>query len=207
MTLAQVIEDIVTSLMLNAYVTSANPVHVNRITGVMNKANVDYGAVEEALRDEIRDLVGESSDTASSDDISSMLTEGQAAGLVRSGYGKLQNPATIVDEGIKYLPYATIAGLALSMAPIIFEYITRPGSPLDLRFKRFMENEFNAFMDRQTQRNTQIGTRQVIVQSRAGFIQANGVGNENTLRQIREGGTDGNRLAEISFTDHSRGLF
>jgi hypothetical protein len=93
------------------------------------------------------------------------------------------------------------------MAEEVFKWLTRPGGWLDLRFRRFMQNENNAFLDRQTQRNTLIGLRQVTIQSVAGFRNINGIGNENTLRQIREGGVNGNRLALIDFEDHSRGLF
>jgi len=100
-----------------------------------------------------------------------------------------------------------VALLAPKMAEAVFKWITRPGGILDLRFKRVLENEQNAFLDRQTQYNTQVGLRQVIIQSTAGFRNINGMANENTLRQIREGGANGNRFAMIDITDHSRGLF
>jgi hypothetical protein len=32
-------------------------------------------------------------------------------------------------------------------------------------------------------------------------------GNENTIRQIRDGGVDGNRLAQIDIADHAKELF
>jgi len=106
------------------------------------------------------------------------------------------------------IPHAALVALALALIPIIFKELTRDGGALDLRWKRIIDNEVNGFLDRQTQRNTQIGTRQVIIQSRAGFIAINGAaGNENTIRQIRDGGVDGNRLAQIDIIDHSKELF
>ena len=35
----------------------------------------------------------------------------------------------------------------------------------------------------------------------------NGAANENTLRQIRDGGVDGTRLARVDLPDHAKGLF
>lgn len=121
-----------------------------------------------------------------------------------------KNPIGAVTSALQGipLPHAQLVALALAMIPILFKEFTRDGGILDLRWKRIMDNEVNSFLDRQTQRNTQIGLRQVIIQSRAGFIQMNGAGgNENTIRQVRDGGVDGNRLAQIDIFDHSKELF
>ena len=136
--------------------------------------------------------------------------ESQLVTNVRKGAGAIQNPMGALSSAIKGIPipHAQLLALALAMAPIIFELTTRDGGPLDLRFRRRLLKEQNSFLDRQTQRNTQIGLRQVIIQSRAGFIQMNGgAGNENTNRQIRDGGVDGNRLAQIEMADHAKELF
>ena len=131
------------------------------------------------------------------------------AGVLK-GVAGTQNPlgaVTSAIQGVK-IPHAQLVALALALIPIIFKELTRDGGALDLRWKRIIDREVNGFLDRQTQRNTQIGLRQVIIQSRAGFIQKNGAaGNENTIRQIRDGGVDGNRLAQIDITDHSKELF
>jgi len=129
---------------------------------------------------------------------------------VLKGVSVGKDPIGAVTSALKGvpLPHAALVALALALIPIIFKELTRDGGTLDLRWKRIIDNEVNGFLDRQTQRNTQIGTRQVIIQSRAGFIAINGAaGNENTIRQIRDGGVDGNRLAQIDITDHSRELF
>jgi hypothetical protein len=79
---------------------------------------------------------------------------------------------------------------------------------LDVRWRRQLDKEQNAFLDRQQQRNTQIGLRQVITTSEKGFIKLNGAGGtESNIRQIRDGGVDGNRLARVDLTDHTKGLF
>lgn len=126
------------------------------------------------------------------------------------GVASTQDPIAAVTGALKGvpIPHAALVALSLALIPLIFKELTRDGGLLDLRWKRIIDDEVNGFLDRQTQRNTQIGTRQVIIQSRAGFIAINGAaGNENTIRQIRDGGVDGNRLAQIDITDHSKELF
>lgn len=136
------------------------------------------------------------------------LTEGLIAGKVRQASALARGGAAgMAMGGIAYLPHAALVAVAIAMAPIIMEELTRPGGILDIRFRRYLEEEYNAGLDRQTQRNTQIGLRQVIIQSRAGFIQANGVANENTLRSIREGGFQGQRVIDIDFISHARGIY
>jgi len=79
---------------------------------------------------------------------------------------------------------------------------------LDIRFRRMMADEFNAFLERQDQWDTMLGLRQTIVQSKAGFLMESGAAmTETNLRQRREGGVDGNRIALIDMTDHSKELF
>ena len=126
------------------------------------------------------------------------------------GFAATKNPLGAVSAALGNIPipHAALVALTLALIPLIFKELTRDGGSLDLRWKRIIDREVNGFLDRQTQRNTQIGLRQVIIQSRAGFIAKNGAsGNENTIRQIRDGGVDGNRLAQIDITDHSKELF
>jgi len=119
----------------------------------------------------------------------------------------IKNPGSLVAKGLKFLPHAAAVLFAIQISKYVFAEITKAGGSMDLRWRRQMDDEFNAFLDRQTQRNTQIGNRQVVIQSAAGFIQMNGAANENTLRQIRDGGVDGTRLARVDLTDHAKGLF
>ena len=186
-----------------------------RVEEVLPTADV---GIDEQLRTEVVRIIQEEikiqmteEEDAGSDAIPvGTNVESKIKSNVLKGAAASKNPlgaVTSLLQGVP-LPHAALVALALALMPIIFKELTRDGSALDLRWKRIIDNEVNGFLDRQTQRNTQIGTRQVIIQSRAGFIAINGAaGNENTIRQIRDGGVDGNRLAQIDITDHSKELF
>jgi len=90
---------------------------------------------------------------------------------------------------------------------MIFDELTRPGSVLDLRWRRIISNEVSAFLSRQTQKDTQFGVRQVIIQSKTGFTATNGKNNYNTLRGIREGGLNKELFDRIGMVDHTKGVF
>lgn len=136
------------------------------------------------------------------------LTEAQGVGLGRQALATLRDPTSLVTEGLSKLPHAALIAFALALLPLIITELTKPGGPWDLRFKRIVENEFNALMDRQTAYDIRIGERSIIVQSRAGFINKNGAAsNTNTLREIREGGINKDFFNEVGYIDHSRGLF
>ena len=89
--------------------------------------------------------------------------------------------------------------------PLIFDILIAPGGPFDIRFKRIVDDEINAFLARQTQKDTEFGYRQVIIQSKLGFTAPNGVNNYNTVRGIREGGIIQERLDRFGMVDQSKG--
>jgi len=218
MTLADVITTYVIDLLKEAQITSASPNFTNtvkdvRVTGL--GADFDY-ALQEAITETISEIATTNPDlfsgsntapTAKTATEKKGTKERQAARLVRQGASIADNPAVLVAEGIKYLPHATLLLLAISIAPLIFDILTKPGGPLDLRFKRIIDNEINAFLSRQTQKDTEFGVRQVIIQSKIGFTATNGANNFNTVRGIREGGIDKERLDRIGRVDHSKGIF
>ena len=117
------------------------------------------------------------------------------------------NPERLLMLGMRYLPHTVLIAFAARLAPFVFEYLTKPGGDLDLRLKIYLRDEFNAFLTRQTQKDTEMGVRQVIIQSKIGFTAANGVNNYNTLRGIREGGINKERMDRIKMVDHAKGLF
>ena len=133
--------------------------------------------------------------------------ETKAAGLIRKGVSVADNPTSIVAQGIKFLPHAALAALALALVPMIFDELTRPGGILDLRWRRIISNEVSAYLSRQTQKDTQFGVRQVIIQSKIGFTATNGKNNYNTLRGIREGGLNKELFDRIGMIDHTKGVF
>ncbi len=133
------------------------------------------------------------------------LTETKALALVRQGMGVAQDPTNLVQIGLARLPHAALIAFAISLAPIIFEQLTRPGGPFDTRFKRVVDLEINAFLSRQTQKDTEMGFRQVIIQSKKGFTAANGFNAYNTLAGIREGGINDDLINRVGMKEHVRG--
>lgn len=162
------------------------------------------GIIQEEVKTQIQALEKEGPEKQSSPEGSSTP---DLQGPALEAFQAIKNPGSLVAKGLKFLPHAAAILFAIQISKYVFAEITKAGGSMDLRWRRQMDEEFNAFLDRQTQRNTQIGNRQVVIQSTAGFIQMNGAANENTLRQIRDGGVDGTRIARVGFVDHAMGLF
>ena len=216
MTLADVITSYVVDLLKEAQITSASPEWTNtvkdvRITGL--GADFDY-ALQEAITETISEIAttnpdlfggGASTTTAKKTTDKKGTKERQTARLVRQGITIADNPAVLLAEGIRYLPHSILILLAISLAPLIFDILTKPGGPLDLRFKRIIDDEINGFLSRQTQKDTEYGVRQVIIQSKTGFTATNGVNNYNTVRGIREGGINKDLFDRIGRIEHTKG--
>ncbi len=208
MTLVDIMRQMIEEALYGASISSAggdSPKKNYVFAGTVNINPVDF---EEVVNSEMESFIQERLPTVikeNGEDIKKSILEDpqfrQAIGLFRGG------PTGMVTNLLRVAGPVFIALLAPKMAEAVLKWITRPGGFLDLRFKRVLEDEQNAFLSRQTQYNTQLGFRQVTIQSVAGFRNINGIGSENNLRQIREGGTNGNRLAMIDITDHSKGLW
>jgi len=197
-----IVYQMILSVLRDAKMTSASPGKTNTFIGLEGTFSGTIGSDDE-LREAIIDLVGDAFDLEDPDDLAQDLLdsegekkgkkkkgnlESKTAGNVRKTIGVLDNPANIVAAGIPFLPHAALITFAIMLTPLIFEQLTKPGGPLDLRFKRIIDNEVNAFLSRQTQKDTEMGVRPVIIQSKTGFTATNGANNYNTLRGIREGG-------------------
>ncbi len=211
MTISESIHNMIATVLQASTWTSAggkNPVD----NFIKNLRGGGPEAFEELIRQEIDRVLDERQDTETKSIIEedagtdSIISESGVAGGVRQGIGLAKNPMGILTKLMAVMPHTALIALAISLIPMMIDLLKAPGMPMDIRFKRIMEDEENAFLDRQTQRNTQIGLRQVIIQSEAGFIMANGAQSEDTLRQIREG-DQSVRKANIDFTDHARSLF
>jgi len=139
------------------------------------------------------------------------VSQREIAGAVRKGASVTMSPTHGLETMFSRLPQTALIALAVALAPMIIDELKRPGSFLDVRWKRELAQEFNAFLERQDQWNTQLGLRQVVVQSQAGFLMTGGASmSENTLRIVRGGGTIADtRLANPndSFYNHSKELF
>jgi len=221
-TLDSIIKQMILSAFRSANMTSASPGHINRFIGIESQGGMDIIGSNEEINDAIRQAVeGITTDPESASDLAGDLLDAeqktgkkhkgklQQAGLstVSTITGAAQNPTSIIAKALPFLPHATLVLLALSLASLIFDILTKPGGPLDLRFKRIISDEVNAFLLRQTQRDTEMGVRQVIIQSKTGFTAVNGFNNYNTLKGIREGGINKEQLDRIGKIDHSKGVF
>jgi hypothetical protein len=101
---------------------------------------------------------------------------------------------------VRFMPMLAPLIIAASMPQIIegvIQVLTRPGMPLDPRFTRFMEKEWNTGLDRQKQFNTMIGRRNVVVQTSAGWRNTLGAGHTSVNRRVAEGTGAGPRLGTI----------
>jgi hypothetical protein len=139
------------------------------------------------------------------------LKQNQVTKPIREGVRAATRPEDMGMMFLSKLPHAVLIMLAIQLAPMIIDELKRPGSFLDIRFKRLMLNEFNAFLQRQEQWNTQLGLRNLTVQNTPGFIVTGGTSaTETTLRIVRGGGTiPDTRLATQNnqLTHHEKELF
>jgi len=218
-----IIKQMILSAFRSAMMTSASPGHVNRFIGIESQGGMDIIGNNEEINAAIRLAVDDiTSDPDSAESLADNLLNAEentgkkkkTSSLEKSTIGGISkvisaanNPASIVAAGLSYLPHAALVAFAISITPFIFDILTKPGGPLDLRFKRVISDEVNAFLSRQTQRDTEIGVRQVVIQSKTGYTASNGANNYNTLRGIREGGIDKERLDRIGKVDHAKGVF
>jgi hypothetical protein len=201
--LESIIRQMILSTLRSSKMTSASPGHINYFIGIDDGGIIDVG---NELDSAVSELGGSSKDVESKES-KEKSKEKQVSGKVGEVISIANNPVALVGKALPLLPHAALVALALAMAPLIVDILTKPGGPLDVRFKRILEDEFNSFLSRQTQKDTSMGTRQVIVQSKVGFTAENGVNNYNTQKGIREGGTNLERESRINMKDHSKGLW
>lgn len=192
---------------------------IQRVTPDPNQeATGGDGEYEDILADEINNSFNDEAELAMSDkeyenfmsqkipSYFEQVSEKGGAGLVKNALSGAQSPMAMVAPLMGILPRAALVLLAISLAPLIISEFKKPGSTLDVRWRRIMELEFNAMMSRQDQWNAQIGIRQVYVQSFDGFLVGNGAAfTESNLRQVRE---SDQRIADrLDFTDHAKEFF
>ena len=213
MALSSIIVQQIISVLQNSTFTSANPIKTNYVKDI-NASGLD-AAFDQLLVDEIIQIIEQNKGTTPKEDISEVKSkkkkkgfgEPQAVSLASKAIRGAQNPASLVQMGLQRLPHAALIALAISLAPMIFEILIAPGGPFDVRFKRIVDDEINAFLSRQTQKDTEFGYRQVIIQSKLGFTAPNGVNNYNTVRGIREGGLIQERLDRFGMVDQTKGNY
>ena len=214
----KIIYQIILSVLRGTKITSKDPTFTNIVKGLGSPEMGFNEELQEAIREAVEGYI---TDPDSTDKLAQNLLDSEekeknkkgtkektAAKAIGKTIGVVQDPvAGIVAAAIPFLPHAVLVTLAIMLVPLIFQEITRPGAVLDLRFKRIVDDEINAFLSRQTQKDTEMGVRQVIIQSKKGFTAANGVNKYNTTREIREGGFDKERLDRLGMVDHQKGVF
>jgi len=218
-----IFKQMILSAFRSVEMDSASPGHINHFKGMKGEILGSSDEINEAIKEVLKDLQSDQNQTDKGeggvDGLSNdggvggtnipLLTPQGAASTASSATAKtLLGKPDILFEMVRKFPPAAIALLAASMAPLIFAYITRPGSDLDLRYIRNIEEEQNAFLSRQQQYDTATGFRQVITTSTIdGFLAVNGANNENTLRQYRKGANFYGELNDITNEHNAKGLF
>lgn len=195
-------------------ISSANPLHINEVLG---GAHLNIAGLTEAMQQDVIQIIQDEikiqmttfqEEPPNPKSKPAPSTQTKVQNEISDVMGIIKNPGQFVATGLRVLPPVAAALFAKQIADYILTELTSEGGPLDTRWKRQLDKEQNAFLDRQQQRNTQIGLRQVITTSKKGFIKLNGAGGtESNIRQIRDGGVDGNRLARVDILDHTKGLF
>jgi len=213
--LQTIIYQIVLSIMRDSQFSSASKGHINKFLGVTG-ANTSIGTDEElkeAIREIIEDLGVETEEGA--DDLAGDLLD--AEGKTSKKKKKITHPlldaakagADPIDflqqYAKKLVPIILPLLVAAGLSEILVETSLSPGGLFDRRLRRMITEEFNGLLDKQTQKNFSIGTRQLTIQSRAGFRNIQGIGSEDSLRQIREGTGAGLRKSNLDYIDFSKG--
>ncbi len=212
MTLVDALRQFIENALMTMHISSAggDSPKINYVRDVdLNPADFDQiirDEVERIINERMQETKTEESEIEKKVGTSSDIESG-AIGAVRSGTGLAQNPASSIAMLLRFIPHAALVALVISMIPLIIQELKKPGSMMDVRWKRMMQDEFNAFLDRQDQMNTYLGYRQIIVQSKAGFMtQASGAGTYDSNRDLREGGMDKDRQEIIGLEDHAKQL-
>ena len=206
MTLASSIKQFVESIMVAARIVSPrfSDYHVDGFDFYSEAGQFDESFradVVKIIQDEIKIQM-----TKVGEDAKIPASKGSVEAQITQNINKVssvaQNPASMGAELISKLPHAAVVALAIKLYPVIIDYLTRPGGPMDIRFRRKIELEWNGFLDRQTQKNTQLGIRGVRIQSRAGFIQLSGGASGNSMRLQKDPSKELNRQDILGTNAH-----
>jgi len=128
-------------------------------------------------------------------------------GSIKSLMGNPQG--FMINIMTKFAPVLAPILIAVAMPMIIkgiLDILAQPGNPLDPRFKRLLENEFNSGLTRQQQFNTAIGARKITVQSAAGWRNMMGAGHTSNMRDIKDGSGFGPRKGKVGIEAKKVGL-
>ncbi|MDH3833827.1 MAG: hypothetical protein OES34_06665 [Nitrosopumilus sp.] len=184
----------------------------NRVTflpEVSGFGSIIDAAIQSAVIEHMEDNGGGDSQAAALPRDEQAAGTGAALSIGRGALSRFNNPASIVQEGLQFLPQAAIVAFAISIIPTIINELIRPGGPFDLRFKRRVEEEYNAIEERKYLYDINVGQKGLRFQTTAGFLSHNQSGalSANTQRMIRDGGINKNLQTQLDYIDYSEGLF
>ena len=150
-------------------ITSANPVHINKVMDI-DINPTDFEAVFEAdLKRAVEEYARSQEGQAQA---KKQREEQEGLGLSdvnRFAAQGVSGPPDVMGVMAQFIPQLAPILIASGAAVAIFEWAKSPGGPLDTRYRRDLRNEVLNFYSRQLQRDTEIGLRQVIIQSQANF--------------------------------------
>ena len=179
---ASALRQMIEQMLFSAFITSPRFQDYKIEAVDINTADFS-GIIDEAIRVSVIRFMEDQGITAggiSADPTQTGFSESDAVGLARQGVAKFRDPVSLVSEALPFLPHTVVIGFAISLMPFIIQELTKPGGPFDLRFKRRVEEEFNALQDRQTTYDLRIGHRGLIIQNNAGFMAHNQTGATST---------------------------
>ncbi len=212
MTVGNAMRDMIEDMMLSAYITSPRFDDYE-----IDAVEIPPAGIENLIDSEIRKIIEEQVRTQSREPSSSYDAHIQSygrfkreedsdniddiMGMMQGGKQLFTNPSGfILSKMTAMLPVLAPLLLAAMLPQIIesvIETLTRPGFPLDPRFTRFMEQEWNTGLERQTQFNAMIGRRNVVIQTKAGWRNQMGAGHTSIYKRIAEGTGVGPRLGTV----------
>jgi len=126
--------------------------------------------------------------------------------LLQTAQSGLNPEAILLQQAKALVPILMPLLIAAGLSEVILNTMLSPGGLFDRRLRRLITEEVNGLLDKQTQKNFSIGTRQLVIQSRAGFRNIQGIGSEDSLRQIREGTGAGLRKSNLDYIDFTKGV-
>ena len=206
--LQSIMYQIVLSILRDSRFSSASKGHTNKFEGI-DSAATQIGTDEE-INEAIREIVEEVIDTEKSD--SDLLvgdkdeTGNNAKELLKAAKQGADPVDYIQTYAKRLVPIILPLLVAAGLTELIINTMLSPGGLFDRRLRRLITEEFNGLLDKQTQKNFHIGTRQLTIQSRAGFRNIQGIGFEDNLKQIREGTGSGLRKSALDYIDFSKGV-
>jgi len=210
-----IIRQMILSAFRSANMSSASPGHVNRFMGVESQGGMDIIGSNEEVNEAIREAVTNiTSDPDSAESLAGDLLGAEektgknktTANLLQTARLGVDPTAALQAYAKKLIPVLMPLLITAGLAELIINVSLSPGGIIDRRLRRYITEEVNGLLDKQTQKNFSIGTRQLTIQSRAGFRNIQGIGSEDNLRQIREGAGSGLRKSNLDYIDMSKGV-